>query len=50
MEICVIGEHTSRAMGLTLQDRDKTSDTEGCAVMKDSLHVAERSVGALTRV
>ena len=35
-------------MGLTLQDRDKTSDTDGCAAMKDGLHVyiyiAERSV------
>ena len=35
-------------MGLTLQDRDKTGDTGGCAAMKDGLHVAERSVGALT--
>ena len=50
MEIRIIGEHTSRAMGLTLQDRDKTGDTDGCAAMQDGLHVAERSVGALTRV
>ena len=33
-------------MGLTLQERDKTDDTDGCAAMKDGLHVEERSVGA----
>ena len=37
-------------MGLTLQDRDMTGHTDGCAAMKDSLNVAERSVGALTRL
>ena len=47
MEICVIREHTNRAMGLTLQDRDETGNTEGCAAMKDGLHVhvAARSLG-----
>ena len=30
---------------LVAQDRHKTGDTDGCAAMKDSLHMAERSVG-----
>ena len=31
-------------MGVTLENRNKTGDMDGCAAMKDGLHVAERSV------
>ena len=37
-------------MGLTLQNRDKTGDMDGCAAIKNGLHVAERSVGVITLV
>ena len=35
-------------MGLTLQDKDKDSQTESCTTMKDSLQVTERSVGVFS--
>lgn len=50
MDICVVPEYTSRNMGLTVQDRDKTGDTETCEALKDGLQVSERTVGAFARV
>lgn len=43
----IVGECISR-MGLTVQDKDKDSQTDSCSAASDGLQVTERSAGALT--
>lgn len=47
MEVGIIVGECIR-MGLTVQDKDKDSQTDSCSAASDSLQVTERSAGALT--